>query len=450
MKDNFCVLLKAEFVSLLNNLELKGIPQNKFFNSESKIEQTLLTLPQLDFDEDLIIVKCAEPKVDEVLAFNLHVHEVYELIPLTQTSLSAYTRKFSSLMKWTNPSKYGFEEKYNLYLEERMKRDSKKNFTMCANFLLHVDADSTLSLELRDQVIKGKIDKQLRGKKDIDIKSKEYNHVFQSLLVYEQGSYFSRESAFGFFLHAIGVYILHDGHGEALKLKMKFNSLNFIKTLKDINEKNKTNVFSEIFSNELIIKAIESSKNYCHVIKNNELKVMTYFLFFKFLIEEKKFSIVKTIDIIKEINNQSELTHEENTALLLIAINCSTKKISEDIMIKNENVHFVNSQSSKTHLDFELISNYYRSKHTIKTLPNSELQAVLKTKDSFEFYNVNVIDEIRNELPSGLKNKSLRLEYFKNTILVKYENRLKELGLDLSAQKMTEVLYTQIFKKRKN
>ena len=97
MLEHFCVLQKSEFVSLINNLELKGIPFQRLFSEPNQLKETLLKAPQLDYDEDYIVIKI-ERKDDKEIKDGLlivHIHNTLELIPITKIAFSGYKLKFS-------------------------------------------------------------------------------------------------------------------------------------------------------------------------------------------------------------------------------------------------------------------------------------------------------------------------------------------------------------------
>ena len=214
--------------------------------------------------------------------------------------------------------------------------------------------------EVLEEIIQAKIDKHLKGKKDTEIEKNEYNHVFQSLMLYEQGSHFPRESAMGFLLHAIGVYMLHDGIGRNLRSKISLSTRPTIVKLKEMNTINYLGSFKDLFSNSEVKSVIESFLS--KIGESNcfeDLKTISYFLFYKFLISEKEMSLRNVFLIVKQLNGNIDLTFEEKKAFLLLAIDCSTPKIAADIMLENQKVLIVDHEISQSNIDFELISHYY-------------------------------------------------------------------------------------------
>jgi len=404
MLEHFCVLQKPEFVSLINNLELKGIPFQRLFSEPNQLKETLLKAPQLDYDEDYIVIKI-ERKDDKEIKDGLiivHIHNTLELIPITEIAFLGYKRKFSDSLQWTDPSKYNFEEFYKEYLEAKMQIDSMRNFELCQKHRFTSDGNLLIPEDLLFQIIQAKIDKQLKSKIDIQIKENEYKHVYESLMVYEQGSHFQRENAFGFLLHAIGVFVLHYGHGPKLREIRKLRETNFIKTLKEINAKKKFKFFNEIFSDSDINNLIEGFKSNSNefLFKGHikQLKVISYYLFYYFLLHEKKKSFLTIIESVNQFLGEDYFSDEEVTAFLLIAINCSPLKIAEDIMFANENLSFISIKNHCDWQDLQLLGDYYGNKkqqshtkgkiaETKKTLQNQPLLTqrfqLLKLKNDY-------------------------------------------------------------------
>jgi hypothetical protein len=368
MLEHFCVLQKSEFVSLINNLELKGIPFQRLFSEPNQLKETLLNAPQLDYDEDYIVLKI-ERKDDKEIKDGLlivHIHNTLELIPITEIAFLGYKRKFSDSLQWTDPSKYNFEEFYKEYLDAKMQIDSMRNFELCQKHLFTSDGNSLIPEDLLVQIIQAKIDKQLKSKIDIQIMKNDYKHVYESLMLYEQGSHFQRENAFGFLLHAIGVFILHNGYGPKLREIRKLRETTFIKTLKEINEKKKFKFFNEIFSDFDINNLIEGFKSNSNefLFKGHikQLKVISYYLFYYFLLHEKKKSFLTIFHSINQFLGENYFSEEEVTAFLLIAINCSPSKIAEDIMFANENLNFISKENHCDWQDLQLLGDYYGNK----------------------------------------------------------------------------------------
>ena len=368
MLEHFCVLQKSEFVSLINNLELKGIPFQRLFSEPNQLKETLLNAPHLDYDEDYIVIKI-ERKNDKEIKDGLlivHIHNTLELIPITKIAFSGYKLKFSDSLQWTEPSKYNFEEFYKEYLDAKMQIDSMRNFELCQKHLFTSDGNLLIPQDLLFQIIQAKIDKQLKSKIDIQIKENDYKHVYESLMVYEQGSHFQRENAFGFLLHAIGVFVLHYGHGPKLREIKKLRETTFIKTLKEINEKKNFKFFNEIFSDSDINNLIEGFKSNSNefLFKGHfkQLKVISYYLFYHFLLHEKKKSFLTIFHSIKQFLGENYFSEEEETAFLLIAINCSPLKIAEDIMFANENLSFISIKNHCDWQDLQLLGDYYGNK----------------------------------------------------------------------------------------
>jgi hypothetical protein len=368
MLEHFCVLQKSEFVSLINNLELKGIPFQRLFSEPNQLKETLLKAPQLDYDEDYIVIKI-ERKDDKEIKDGLiivHIHNMLELIPITEIAFLGYKRKFSDSLQWTDPSKYNFEEFYKEYLDAKMQIDSMRNFELCIKYRFTSDGNLLIPEDLLFQIIQAKIDKQLKSKIDIQIKENDYKHVYESLMVYEQGSHFQRENAFGFLLHAIGVFVLHYGHGPKLREIRKLRETNFIKTLKEINAKKKFKFFNEIFSDSDINNLIEGFKSNSNefLFKGHikQLKVISYYLFYYFLLHEKKKSFLTIIESVNQFLGEDYFSVEEVTAFLLIAINCSPLKIAEDIMFANENLSFISIKNHCDWQDLQLLGDYYGNK----------------------------------------------------------------------------------------
>ena len=368
MLEHFCVLQKSEFISLINNLELKGIPFQRLFSEPNQLKETLLKAPQLDYDEDYIVIKI-ERKDDKEIKDGLlivHIHNTLELIPITEIAFLGYKRKFSDSLQWTDPSKYNFEEFYKEYLDVKMQIDSMRNFELCQKHRFTSDGNLLIPEDLLFHIIQAKIDKQLKGKIDIQIKENDYKHVYESLMLYEQGSHFQRENAFGFLLHAIGVFVVHYGHGPKLREIKNLRQTKFIKTLKEINAKKKFKFFNEIFSDSDINNLIEGFKSNSNefFFKGHfkQLKVISYYLFYYFLLHEKKKSFLTIIESVNQFLGEDYFSDEEVTAFLLIAINSSPLKIAEDIMFANENLSFISIKNHCDWQDLQLLGDYYGNK----------------------------------------------------------------------------------------
>jgi hypothetical protein len=455
MKSIFCIITKSEFISLLNNLELKDIHYNRFF---TKIEiknindkSIFFKIPYFEYDEDCLVISCLtniENDGDKELYKKITIVDVTELIPVTITSFLAYKRKFSSSLKWTEPSIYNFEEAYNLHLEEKIRIDSFKNFKFCERYILKIEDELIVDKVLLNQIIEAKIDKQLKGKKDIDIRKNEYIHIFQSLMIYEQGSYLSRENAMGFLLHAIGVIILHDGKGSKLGLKINLNkkSETIIK-LKEIGRKNNLISFEDVFTNVNVINEVELylSKTKSS-IDINDLKIIVYFLFYYFLVNEKKVGFRIVYQSIKQLKREHDFSREEKIAFLLVATNCSTSKIAEDVMIENHEVTIIDRQKIPRYdSEFDFITNYYKpSKKYFNQDENSNKEVQTKTV----LQVLDPLQHIRNNLPPELSKEKEKKLHFENVILVEYKEILENSAYDLTKENIKKEIYKKIFPRK--
>lgn len=451
--DHFVLITRLEFISILNYLNLKVISSHGSTNrvvqiNEKNIIDTLLKLPFSDFDEDYLIVKCSLNGDDVADSFSLNIDQIKELIPFTHNSFLSYKRKFSNWLTWSDPNEYNLENLYNSFLVKKMKIDSINNFELSKTSIFKIVDENLFQQEFLEEIIQAKIDKQLKGKKDTEIEKNEYNHVFQSLMIYEQGSHFPRESAIGFLLHAIGVCMLHEGIGQILRSKINMSKRPTILQLKKINIENNISTFKDVFSNTEVKNIVESFLSKLGKSTSfDDLKTISYFLFYKFLIYEKEISISNVYHIIKQLNDNFELTIEEKKALLLIAIDCSTPKIATDIMLENQNVLIMDRQITprQNHTDFELISHYYKPKN------KEALQEILllnnNTSEPTTINELNPIPEIINNLPIGLnkKSKAKKMDFFKDEILTMYRESLEEAGYDLSKKEITELIFNQIF-----
>ena len=298
-----------------------------------------------------------------------------------------------------------------------------------------------------EDIIKAKIDKQLKGKKDTEIEKNEYNHVLQSLMIYEQGSHFPRESALGFLHHAIGVCMLHEGIGQKLGSKIALSKRPTIVQLKKINTENNLRTFKDLFSNSEVKNVIESFLSKIGKSTSfDDLKTISYFLFYKFLIYEKEISLSTIYQILKQLNENIDLTFEEKKALLLLAIDCSTPKIAADIMLENQNVLIVDHEITQrqNHTDFELISHYYKP---TKKEVFQEISLSNKNISEPTLNELNPVPEIINNLPDSLdkKSKTKKMDFFNIEILPKYKEALEKAGYDLSKKEITELIFNQIF-----
>jgi hypothetical protein len=448
--DHFVILTRVEFISLINYLELNGIPTKRVVKfNEKSIINTLLEIPSSDFEEDYMIVKCTlYDDDDKIDTCSLRIDQIKEIIPFSNNSFLSYKRKFPKCLIWTDPSKYELERIYNGFLAKKMHRDSINNYELTKKFILKEAGQNLIHHEVLEEIIQAKIDKQLKGKKDTEIEKNQYQHVFQSLLIYEQGSHFPRESVFGFLLHGIGVYMLHEGIGQKLVSKIKLSTRPTIIKLKEINNINKFDSFNDIFSNSELKSVIESflSKTAQPNIFE-DLKTISYFLFYKFLLSEKDISFRNIYLIVKELNGNLDLTLEEKKALLLLAIDCSTPKIAEDIMVANQNILIVNREISQSHSIYELISRYYKpaKKEVAHKISLSKKQTIEPISNVI----LEPISEIIKNLPSDVVTMSDKEKYFENEILAKFRDDLEKAGYDLSTSKNKKKLFSQIFPKPK-
>ena len=62
MKSIFCIITKSEFISLLNNLELKDIHYNRFFTKidikNINDKSIFFKIPYFEYDEDCLVISC--------------------------------------------------------------------------------------------------------------------------------------------------------------------------------------------------------------------------------------------------------------------------------------------------------------------------------------------------------------------------------------------------------
>jgi hypothetical protein len=459
MNNKFCLLYKVEFVSLLNNLELIGISSNRLFTESKNFQSVLTTVSKLDFEEDYIILKCSiyeKDYNDSNSLFKLHITNVFELIPITQIALSAYKRKFSSNLKWTNPDKYKFEDAYKSHVKYKIKDDSKKNYNLCTKIFLKSKEENYISNELLDLIIQSKMEKYYNAKKDLDIKTNEYEHVFQSLMIYEQGSHLPRDNAFGFLLHATAVHFLHYGIGGSVKTKLNLSKSKLFEKLKSDYVSKKEIGFTELFFDLNFIDIIK--KYFTQFLNNNikvsdfnlnsldkisfNIKVVSYFLFYQFLIKEKKISFLNVFEIIQELNGN--LTEEEKVAFLLVSVDSSLASIAEDIILKNNCVTLTEQQIKRSYLDYELISKYYKTSIKSSDLIEVEYQE----KNNLSIKNLNPIEEIKKSLePFKFKNIGEKKKHFQDVILPEYANYLIESGYNIDETTKKDSIFNLIFKK---
>ena len=223
-------------------------------------------------------------------------------------------------------------------------------------------------------------------------------------MVYEQGSHFKRENAFGFLLHAIGVFVVHYGHGPKLREIKNLRQTKFIKTLKEINEKKNFKFFNEIFSDSDINNLIEGFKSNSNefLFKGHikQLKVISYYLFYHFLLHEKKKSFLTIFHSINQFLGENYFSDEEVTAFLLIAINCSPLKIAEDIMFANENLSFIIKENHCDWKDLQLLGDYYGNK---KQQSHTKGKIAETKKDTSESAPANIespVPEVKKLLPA--------------------------------------------------
>jgi hypothetical protein len=454
--NRFCLLLKPEFISLLNNLEVIGIPKTRFFSEPNELLLALTLAPIMTFDEDYLVVLINERLSNEYESSPneiLNIFNITELIPLTDIAFLGYDRKFSTGMIWTHPSKYKFEDAFLEFSKQQMREDAEKNFNFLHEVYLLNEAERHINDDIKKEIIEASICKRLLNKSDLSIKENEFPHVYCSLMIYEQGSHFSRESAMGFLMHAVGVYILHRGYGSLLGLKINLNKSPSISALKNIQKKKPALVFQQIFEDQEILDELQKAKTKYTDAEFDlyiaELKTMGYFLFFSFLVDEKKIPLNQLFHNLEALYDKDRLSKEEMIAFQLLSLNKLTASLKDDFLIEKQDVKVFIPKPTEKINSLELIASYiiakpdYKSQDT--TTPLNEVPSYLKSDE--------LIEKIRTELLAiktlKYKNKIEKIEFFKTTLFPKYIEDLENAGYCLDDQNKLEEFYNkQIHSKR--
>lgn len=451
--NSFCLLLKPEFISLLNNLEVTGIPKTRFFNDPCDLLLALNLAPIMSFDEDYLVVSLNELTYeDESLPNNtLKISDVAELIPLTEIAFSGYDRKFSTGMIWTHPSKYQFEDTFLDFSKLQVRKDAEKNFNFLNEVYNFNEVESHIKEDIKKEIIEASICKRLLNKSDLNIKENEFPHVYCSLMIYEQGSHFSRESAMGFLMHAVGVFILHKGYGSLLGSKIDLNKSPSIDALKNIQKKKPGLVFQQVFEDQEILDELQKAKTkYTEDVFDvyiEELKTMGYFLFFSFLIDEKKIPLNQLFHNLEALYNKDHLSKEEIIAFQLLSLNKSTESLKDDFLSEKQEIKVFKPEPTKKNISLELIASYIIAKPDYKsqeiTTPFNEPPSFINSDD--------LLEKIRKEFYDNttLKRKNEK-RAFCRTLIQKYKEDLEDKLYSFESNEQIENLINEIIKKPQN
>jgi hypothetical protein len=449
--NSFCLLLKPEFISLLNNLEVIGIPKTRFFNHPCDLLLALSLAPIMNFDEDYLVVSFNElSSKDESLPNEiLNIFNISELIPLTEIAFSGYDRKFSTGIIWTHPSKYKFEDAFLEFSKLQIREDAEKNFNFLNEVYLLNEVERYINQDIKKEIIEASICKRILNKSDLSIKENEFPHVYCSLMIYEQGSHFSRESAMGFLMHAVGVFILHKGYGSLLGSKIDLNKSPSIDALKNIQKKKPGLVFQQVFEDQEILDELQKAKTkYTDAqfeVYIEELKTMGFYLFFSFLIDEKKIPLNQLFHNLEALYNKDHLSKEEIIAFQLLSLNKSTESLKDDFLSEKQDIKVFKPEPTEKNNSLELIASYIIAKPDYKsreiTTPFNEAPSFINSDD--------LIEKMRKELhdKTTLKKKNEKREFIKTTLLPKYKNDLEEKAYSFDSNEQIEKLINEIIKK---
>jgi hypothetical protein len=449
--NSFCLLLKPEFISLLNNLEVIGIPKTRFFNDPCDLLLALNLAPIMSFDEDYLVVSLNELTYEDESLPNstLKISDVAELIPLTEIAFSGYDRKFSTGMIWTHPSKYQFEDTFLDFSKLQIRKDAEKNFNFFNEVYNFNEVERHINEDIKKEIIEASICKRLLNKSDLNIKENEFPHVYCSLMIYEQGSHFSRESAMGFLMHAVGVFILHKGYGSLLGSKIDLNKSPSIDALKNIQKKKPGLVFQQVFEDQEILDELQKAKTkYTEDefdVYIEELKTMGYFLFFSFLIDEKKIPLNQLFHNMKALYNKDHLSKQEIIAFQLLSLNKSTSSLKDDFLSERQEIKVFKPEPTEKNNSLELIASYIIAKPDYKsreiTTPFNEAPSFINSDD--------LIEKIRKELhdKTTLKKKNEKREFCKTNLIPKYKEDLEKVFYSLKSEEQIKDLTNKILKK---
>jgi hypothetical protein len=443
--NRFCLLLKPEFISLLNNLTVIGIPKTRFFSESNELLLALRLAPIMTFDEDYIVVSFNElSSIDESLPNEiLNIFHISELIPLTDIAFLGYDRKFSTGMIWTHPSKYKFEDAFLEFSKLQIREDAEKNFNFLNELYFLNDLERFINDDIKKEIIEASICKRLLNKSDLNIKENEFPHVYCSLMIYEQGSHFSRESAMGFLMHAVGVYILHKGYGSILNSKIDLNKSPSIVALKNIQKKKPGLVFQQVFEDQEILDELQKAKKkYTDAefdVYLDELKTMGYFLFFSFLVDEKKIPLNQLFHNLEALYDKDRMSKEEIIAFQLLSLNKSTASLKDDFLSEKQDVKVFKPEPSVKNNSLELIASYIIAKPDYKS---QDTTTPLNESPSF-FESDDLLEKIRTEIPAKNRRmkKNEKIEFFKTTLFPKYKEDLENAGYILDSQEKLEEFY---------
>lgn len=445
--NRFCLLLKPEFISLLNNLAVIGIPKTRFFREPNELLLALSLAPTMTFDEDYIVVSFNELySIDESLPNEiLNIFNISELIPLTDIAFLGYDRKFSTGMIWTHPSKYKFEDAFLEFSKLQIREDAEKNFNFLNEVYLFNEVEKYINQDIKKEIIEASICKRLLNKSDLSIKENEFPHVYCSLMIYEQGSHFSRESAMGFLMHAVGVFILHKGYGSLLGSKIDLNKSPSIDALKNIQKKKPGLVFQQVFEDEEILDELQKAKTkYTDAefdVYIEELKTMGYFLFFSFLVDEKKIPLNQLFHNLEALYDKDRLSKEEMIAFQLLSLNKLTANLKDDFLSEKQDVKVFISEATEKNNSLELIASYIIAKPDYK----SQDTTTPLNEGPYFFKSGDLLEKIRTEILAKNKRmkKNEKIEFFKTTLFPKYKEDLENAGYCLDSQEKLEEFYNK-------
>jgi hypothetical protein len=470
----YIILYKNEFIVLLNNHEVfipiedRTVSKVSEPNRKELIEK-LINLPQFDYDEDILLVKCKMADLDIV-----KIENILELIPLTEKALLAYRRKFNKGLIFTHTMVNNYDNIYHDYRKERTRIETKKSVALYTRYFLK--KDKIIEDDLLNKLIDAKIEKVFNGKKDIDIKAGEYDYFFQSLSIYEDGSHLNRTYPIGYTMHAIAAMFYHLGN------EINKNDLRKVSpVLREIILDEQNNSFLSLEgassyidnlseSNINFKKALNSFKN-CdntnfHI--SNLLKTTMYTLYFRYLLDVEKISFLDLNEVFKslEIN---PLSNEIEMALILNVIYFPFTKIADDILRLNDNISIFVDENNYDTLDTktELISRFLTNRHQNKVI--NELKVYEERVKIFKDngYTIELLDKkfIKNkkfeiisetitnpktkmfETWSLIKNNDEKPDLFSQTPITKNDNLIFDTSSDWK-KKMTKDMKKIIIEKK--
>jgi hypothetical protein len=333
----FIFLYKNELVVLLNNHEVPVTISERLIcegliPEQANFVEKLLSLPQFEYDEDILLIECEETNENI-----LKIENIKKLIPLTEKSWLAYQRKFKSNLKFSDPRDENYDKMFVTYREERISKETKRAVELCQKYFLR--SNDIIDADMLEKLIKANIDRRIYAKNATKIETAEYDDFFQSLFIYQDSSNFDRTYPVGFVLHLLASFYCHLGKCPNISnLKQNSPAIKFLRSEKNNNWFKSIEGVLEYLSKEKsledVVKAFrEKAKT---SLSGDSLKIGLYTLYFRYLLNQD-FSFK---DLVTVFNHwKITPTVEMKTAILLNAAYFPFTKIGDECLaIKNKEI----------------------------------------------------------------------------------------------------------------